>query len=147
MPMLEYNCIQLYDELKGDGMSNLKMNSQNVKKSARDYALKPLKDAIIHGHLSPEHWVKRKSNGRLQASAISVAEASELFKVRARLEEMVTGEATLKAEKSDIEVLRSIAAMLRKQHIIYHRIQWWNRSIIQVFPHIPNANWLKGKCV
>ena len=74
--MLEYNCIQLHDELKGDGMSNLKMNSQNVKKSARDYALKQLKDAIIHGHLSPEQWVKRNSNGRLQASAILVVEAS-----------------------------------------------------------------------
>ncbi|MBY8910120.1 GntR family transcriptional regulator [Salinicoccus roseus] len=122
-------------------MSNLKMNSRNVKKSARDYALKQLKNAIIHGHLSPEqtlietelaerleisrtplreallqleteHWVKRKSNGRLQVSAISVAEASELFKVRARLEEMVTGEATLKAEESDIEVLRSIAQQI-----------------------------------
>jgi DNA-binding GntR family transcriptional regulator len=126
-------------------MSNLEMNSKIVKKPARDYALYQLRNAIIYGRLSPEQtlietelakrlaisrtplreallqleaeqWVQRKSNGRLQVSPISVTEACELFKVRAQLEEMVTGEATLKAKDSDIEDLRIIAHQIMDAH-------------------------------
>lgn len=119
--------------------------SPSSKKSARDFAYDQVKQGIIEGKLFPEqsiveeelasklkisrtplrealqrleieNWVVRKSNGRLKVAPISVKEVKEVFNVRAKLEEIVTLEATENATDKDIKQLSKIADMLKEAY-------------------------------
>lgn len=119
----------------------------SLKMSSRDFAFKEIKKAIVEGKLFPEqsiveeeiavklkisrtplreallqleteHWVVRKSNRRLKVAPISAEEVKELFNVRAKLEEIVTYEATLNASEKDIRKLSVIADKIESS---YHR--------------------------
>lgn len=109
-----------YSELKQQIIDGILRPNQSVIESELsqdlDISRTPLREALQR--LELEGLIVRKRNGRMKIAPISVQEATEVFNVRAKLEGIVTAEATDNATKQDIDYLTGIVNQLKQQYIV-----------------------------
>jgi DNA-binding GntR family transcriptional regulator len=149
---------------------------RNRRVSTKDFAYVEIKQKIINGELEPdqtvveeslaseleisrtplrealqrleiEELVIRQANGRLKVAPISAQEVEEIFVVRSLLEGITAREATMKADKKEIEHLEKLTREIveaaregKSENVIYYGSQFHsylyeisgNRTVLKI---------------